>query len=80
MLELNVGVAMVLVASVSQELSSRAMGQWASWGGRRQLPSIIMSIAVEPTLVLCPDLDFTDFKIPSVVRCLHVLERKPCLL
>lgn len=21
---------------VSQELSSRAMGQWASWGGRRQ--------------------------------------------
>lgn len=35
-LELNVGVAMVLVASVSQELSSRAMGQWASWGGRRQ--------------------------------------------
>lgn len=36
MLELNVAVAMVLVASVSQELSSRAMGHWASWGGRRQ--------------------------------------------
>lgn len=30
------GVAEVLVASVSQESSSRAMGQWASWGGRRQ--------------------------------------------
>lgn len=29
-LELNVAVAVVLVESVSQELSSRATGQWAS--------------------------------------------------
>lgn len=35
-LELNVGVAVDLVESVSQELSSRATGHWASWGGRRQ--------------------------------------------